>query len=239
MRDNLRSGSFLPTTSPYSDGKTCNSSVFGLGGTSGIGALEDDIVDWIFVELRDKNNAATLLYGRSALLQRDGDVVEIDGVSDLSVVIPYDDYFIAVKHRNHLGIMSNSVISLHGSTTLVDFTNSGTPIFGNNSRVLLDNGSMALWAGDVNGDGQVRYLGPNNDTNVLKNIVVNEPGNNANSNFYPFTGYHSSDINMDGQIRYLGPGNDTNILKSIVLGHPSNGTVSNFFPFSSQVPNQP
>ncbi|NQY29616.1 MAG: hypothetical protein HRT69_09100, partial [Flavobacteriaceae bacterium] len=46
MNDDLRIGSYIPTTSPYSDNLTCNTSVFTAIGN-------DAIVDWVFVELRD------------------------------------------------------------------------------------------------------------------------------------------------------------------------------------------
>ena len=46
MRDDLRVGGLIPTTSPYADGLTCNASVFTATGS-------DAIVDWVWVELRD------------------------------------------------------------------------------------------------------------------------------------------------------------------------------------------
>jgi hypothetical protein len=236
MRDDLRIGGLIPTISPYTDALSCDSSVFNTGGSSGTGLIDDDIVDWVFVELRDSNDATSILYSRSAFLQRDGDIVAEDGISDVSILAAYDDYYLALKHRNHLGVISNSVITLNESTTITNFTDNSLMTLGTNSQVLLDSGFMALWAGDFNGDGQVRYLGPNNDTNFLKSIVINEPGNDTNSNFYPFSGYNNSDIDLNGQIRYLGPNNDTNILKFIVVGHPSNESLSNFFPFTSQIP---
>ena len=42
----------------------------------------DAIVDWVFVELRNASGN-TVVDSRAALLQRDGDVVDVDGVSPL------------------------------------------------------------------------------------------------------------------------------------------------------------
>ncbi len=95
-----------------------------------------------------------------------------------------------------------------------------------------------MWPGDVNENGQIKYLGPNNDANGIKDHILDPAfGNTTGSNFYPCTGYQNSDINMNGQIRYLGPGNDTNTLKDIILSHTVNTTFSNFFPIMMQIPN--
>jgi hypothetical protein len=231
MNDNLRQGGHIPTTSPYADAATCNASVFTVTGT-------DAIVDWVWVELRAENNSTKLINGKSALLQRDGDIVGLDGVTNLIMQASPTNYFVVVKHRNHLGAMSAAVVALNKTTaTVVDFKSNALTTYGTNARATLSSGSMALWAGDVNGNGQVRYLGPGNDTNIIKDAVLGHAENGTNSNYYPFTGYYNADINMNGQVRYLGPGNDTNTLKDIVLSHPANGTFSNYFPFNVQITN--
>ncbi|MFP4846555.1 hemagglutinin protein [Winogradskyella sp. PE311] len=231
MNDDLRVAGLIPTSSPYVDNATCNASVFSVTGT-------DAIVDWVWIEVRASNDNTKLLNGKSALLQRDGDIVDVDGISTLTMNAPPKDHYVVVKHRNHLGVMSENPIALaEDITTIVDFTDSGFDTFGTNAQSILDSGDTALWAGDVNNNGQVRYLGPNNDTNSIKDAVLFDSGNTSSSNFYPYTAYDNADINMNGQVRYLGPGNDTNILKDIILLHPNNGTLSNFFPFFTTVPN--
>ncbi|WP_452230926.1 hemagglutinin protein [Lacinutrix sp. MEBiC02404] len=223
MNDNLRSSNYLPTTSPYADAATCNPSVFSVTGNQAI-------VDWVWVELRAANDNQKLINGKSALLQRDGDVVALDGLSDLVMYAAPTNYYIVVKHRNHLGAMSATTIGLNeNAATLVDFTTPAFATLGTNSQANLS-GTMALWAGDVNGNNQSRYLGPNNDASALKNAIVNHSGNTTSSNYYPFTGYNNADINMNGQVRYLGPNNDSAILKNVIVNHPSNTSFSNYFP---------
>ena len=149
-------------------------------------------------------------------------------------------YYVVIKHRNHLGVMSGSPIALSASTTTVDFTNSAFVTFGagGNGQVILGSGDQAMWAGDANANGQVRYLGAGNDTNTIKDNVLNPiNGNPSNSNFYFYNGYDNADVDMNGLIRYLGANNDTSILKDIILSHPANGSLSNFFPFFTGVPN--
>jgi hypothetical protein len=64
------------------------------------------IVDWILLELRSKDNPATVLASRAALLRRDGLVVDVDGTSPVAVPLPVGDYYVAIQHRNHLGAMA-------------------------------------------------------------------------------------------------------------------------------------
>ncbi|WP_417199727.1 hemagglutinin protein [Bizionia sp.] len=230
MNDNLRLNAIIPTTSPYADLATCNASVFSVTGANAI-------VDWVWVELRAANDNTKRITGKSALLQRDGDVVGLDGVTSLIMNAAPSNYYVVVNHRNHLGAMSAGTIGLNANTaSVVDFTNSGFATYGTMAQAILISGNMALWAGDVNGNNQVRYLGPSNDSATLKTIVLNAPGNASGSNYFPYASYNLGDINLNGVVRYLGPGNDKGILKNIILNHPANPS-SNYFPISQQIPN--
>ncbi|TYB76450.1 hemagglutinin protein [Bizionia myxarmorum] len=230
MNDNLRQNILLPTTSPYADAATCNASVFSITGNNAI-------VDWVWVELRSANDNTKRINGKSALLQRDGDVVGVDGLSNLIMEAAPTNYYVVVNHRNHLGAMSAATIGLNETTTsIVDFTNSSFSTYGTTAQVVLDSGSKALWAGDVNGNNQVRYLGPSNDSASLKTIVLGAPGNTSGGNYFPYAAYNLGDINLNGVVRYLGPGNDKGILKNIILNHPSNSN-SNYYPITEQIPN--
>ena len=65
----------------------------------------DAIVDWVFVELRDETDSLTVLRTLSALVQRDGDIVNAaDGGVIFLDSIP-ENFFAVVKHRNHLGAL--------------------------------------------------------------------------------------------------------------------------------------
>jgi len=100
MRDNLRTANpvLIPTTSPY-DSTVCDPSVFLVTGNNAI-------VDWVFVTLRDSTDPTVVIAAQSALLQRDGDVVDPDGSTSLEFSVPQSSYYIAITHRNHLGILS-------------------------------------------------------------------------------------------------------------------------------------
>lgn len=230
MRDDLRVQGIIPTTSPYVDALSCSASIFNTTGANAI-------VDWVWVELRDATTNTTVVASQSALLQRDGDIVALDGVSSLIFNIPSKDYYVVINHRNHLGIMTNSLLTLTSVVSLLDFTDATNDItYGTNAQTVfgMPTDVLGMWAGDVNNNDQVRYLGPSNDTNSIKTAVINHSGNTSGSNFYPYTEYDNADLDLNGQVRYLGPGNDTNTLKSIILAHPDNTSSSNFFPFSQQ-----
>lgn len=240
MRDDLRAGNFLPTISPYVDSITCAASVFNLGGSTGTGEVSDDIVDWVWVELRAANDNTNVLDAKSALIQRDGDIVNIDGLSNLQFDLVPEDYFISIKHRNHLSVMTNTAIPLSSTAVTIDFTDSLNPIsYGLQAQanLAMPSGVLALWAGNVNGDIYIKYQGATNDTNQIKDQILAEPGNSANSNLHTFMAYNPADVDMDAQIRYQGSGNDSNRIKDIILAHPDNlGNPSNLFQIKERLP---
>ncbi len=64
----------------------------------------------MFLELRNTTVSPgnTVLQTRSALVQRDGDIVDIDGVSPVTFNnVASANYVIAVRHRNHLGLSTD------------------------------------------------------------------------------------------------------------------------------------
>ena len=239
MRDDLRLADYIPTTSPYTDALTCASTVFNDGGTSGTGTADDNIVDWVEVELRDLNDNTTIIETRSALLQRDGDIVDVDGLSSVTMSSWATNYYVTINHRSHLSVMTVSTITLDNTVKAVDFTDVNNQItYGSNAQTDfgMPTDVVAMWAGDASRNGQVRFLGPGNDLNSLKSYVLSDLGNTSGSSSYPVTGYSDADINLNGQARFLGPGNDNNILKSIILANPENSSSSTSFPISQQIP---
>ncbi|PHS03672.1 MAG: hemagglutinin protein [Kordia sp.] len=241
MRDDLRIAGYIPTISPYGDGLICASTVLSLGGTSGTGADNDDIVDWVFVELRDVSDNTIIKSSQSALLQRDGHIVSIDGISDLLFNnLTSNDFYIAIRHRNHLSIMSANSIALSVTTTVLDFTDANNQItFGTNAQSTygMPNGAVGMWAGNAGADTSVRYQGSGNDTNTIKDNVLADVDNITSSNLHSFTGYNYADVNLDGTIRYQGSGNDSNTIKDVILAHPNNqSSPSNLFLILEQLP---
>ncbi len=124
MTTDLNTATMVPETEPYTASSYAH---VGGGGEMTTTAIisANDIVDWVVVELRDKANSASIVATRSALLRKDGCVVDMDGTSSVAFEnVVEDDYYIAVRHRNHLGVMTNAAVSLiAGSTTIANILN--------------------------------------------------------------------------------------------------------------------
>jgi hypothetical protein len=255
MRDDLRtaSPSQIPNLEPYTGLANSRFTHVGGGGeTMGAGVLSaagnDAIVDWVFVELRDKNNPATILKTRSALVQRDGDVVEsTDGISPLTFTGAVgESYYVSVKHRNHLGAMTAGAIAMTATGTLVDFTTMTAaqtyhlPGYDGFEQVDV-NGKMALWAGNTNADKKVKYVGVGNDQIPVFGQAVNYVTNTTQQYNFDFATpvYLSGDINMDAKVKYRGPNNDTSfIFFNVITKYAlmNTGALYNYDLFIEQLP---
>ncbi len=175
MNDDLREDDLIPNTSPYNDGLLTTAAVLNVTGT-------DAIVDWVWVELRDATDRTIALEGRSALLQRDGNIVGVDGVSAVSFNATADNYYVLISHRNHLSILSATPVAIDGAT-FVDLSSDPLDVFGNTNAVAaMGGGIYALYGGDFNEDGQIL------NTDIAGVLPLSGT-----------SGYSNSDSNMDGQ----------------------------------------
>ncbi|MFY7988346.1 MAG: hemagglutinin protein [Flavobacterium sp.] len=255
MRDDLRVANVIPTLEPYTamantrfthvggGGETTTNTVLGQTGN-------DAIVDWVFVELRDANNPSTVVRTKSALVQRDGDVVDAtDGISPLTFTGAVgQSYYVSVKHRNHLGAMTASPIVMTTSGTIVDFTSmtaaqlwNSTSSYDGFEQVDV-NGKMALWAGNSNADNKVKYVGVNNDQTPVFSQVLNSSGNTTLNYNYDFATpvYISGDINMDAKVKYRGVNSDPiYIFFNVITKYATlnSGSLYNYDLFTEQIPN--
>ena len=116
MQDQLRLNNQLPLLSPYVEDNN-----FTLVNDYGDLVLNQEIldafdedgeakVDWVFLELRSELDPTVVLATRSALLQRNGWIVDLDGASPVRFDLEAGSYFLAIKHRNHLGLMSSEPV---------------------------------------------------------------------------------------------------------------------------------
>ena len=212
----------------------------------------DSIVDWVFVELRDSADSSVVIATRSALLQRDGDVVDVDGVSPLVFSsVSATSYFVSINHRNHLGVMTENALPLSSLPTTVDFTDPSIALFhltanadGLEQFQVPDSGGnptgiQALWAGDVAADGTVVFSGQDNDVDDLFESIDLAPGNIFDSTNFVLLGYHQGDANMNGAAVYAGQNNDTDFIFANIDLHPNNIFSSTNFSIIEQLPTSP
>ena len=206
MNDDIRTAALVPLVEPYTGIAYPHVSGGGEGTTAPVLAItgNDAIVDWVVLELRDATDPSVVLITRSALLQRDGDVVDLDGVSPVRFGHPAGSYHVAVRHRNHLGVMTASPVALSGTPLLMDFTTDATVVWGLDARMSMTGTfpAQVLWSGDVSFDGEVKYTGSAND----RDLILQRIGGSVPTNTVP--GYYGEDVNMDGEVKYTGLGND-------------------------------
>lgn len=226
MRDPLRSLPDFPLVSPYDDGASIGNSAV---------LTANNIVDWVLVELRDATTPATVVTSKGALLQADGDVVAMDGVSPVGFIVAGSNYHIAIKHRNHLGVMTAASVAISTTTPLVDFANPATAVYGVNARKMV--GSIAvLWPGNANGNTNVIAAGPGNDVSTILGEVLSTPGNYTTNVNYVLAGYRRTDLNLDGKTLAAGPSNDVNIALTSVFVHPGNSVTAANYIVQQQLP---
>ena len=159
----------------------------------------DSIVDWVLLQVVTPTNE--IIESHALLLKATGDVVNTRGSHMLSLHYPIEGNSIAIRHRNHLGVL------YHGYPTngqLVDFTLTSTPLYGTNAEAS-DGMYCAMWAGDVNHNGQIGYTGPSNDRDpILARLGGAVTG--------ILVGYYDEDVNLNGTVKYTGSGNDRDII---------------------------
>lgn len=105
-------GSSVPLTQPYSNTPW----VYNGAETTDLTFINtNNIVDWVYLELRtgaSAGTATTIVSKRAALLRNDGVILDLDGSVDIDFGgVSSGDYYIAVYHRNHLPVISSTVVT--------------------------------------------------------------------------------------------------------------------------------
>lgn len=237
MHDTLRVTGQIPLSEPYTllnflpigyaGGETISPSMLALSGNNAI-------VDWVHVELRSGAPSYNKVASINALLQRDGDVVDVNGNHLYFNQLCPGNYFVSIKHRNHIGVMSATSIMLNNiSTPLVDFTTSNSvwvkPGVANPPRKS-EGGYFLLWSGDTRTDKNVKYNGLNNDKDpIIYAVGLATP----NQILYPV--YRTEDVNMDARVKYNNADNDKNFMLNQVIMSNANQSANNVI--SQHVPN--
>jgi len=219
MSDSLRVAGSIPVQEPYTalgyaqvggGGETVQASVFNTTGNNAI-------VDWVLLELRTGSPAYAVAATRAALLQRDGDVVDMNGTSPVQFGIAPGSYRVVIRHRNHLGAMTLNAVTLSTTPTTVDFRSASTATYGTQAQRTIGTNNV-LWAGNNYNDGALKYTGLNNDRDP---ILVRIGGTIATN---IVSGYFVEDVNMDGFARYTGIRNDRDIILVNIGGIISTNT---------------
>ena len=193
---------------------------------------DDAIVDWMLIELRNAEDETEIIAYSTVAMQRDGDIITEDGEGLINFPeLPEGEYYVAIRHRNHLPLMTDQPITLSvENAPLVDFTDLNLPVRGDALGGRIINGERSLWAGDFNEDGKVIYQGPYNDVFFLFSRVLGDGGNSGFLANYIVQDYDLHDFNLDGKVIYQGPNNDrASLLYHTVMIHGgNNGFLANY-----------
>ena len=194
-------------------------------------------VDWMLLELRDVDDPVKRVAAKATLLQRDGDVINAETGSTNIVFrgVPPGDYYVVLRHRNHIGVMTATRLSLTETATVIDFTQPSYAVYGNNQRYLAGDKAF-LWAGDANNSNSVVGSGPGSDANIMLGSLLISPDNTLVTTHFKMAGYYATDLNLDGLTVFSGPGNDLNLLFGNIMVHPLNDNSNANFVIYGAVP---
>lgn len=220
MTTSLNSGGVLPLAHPY------NTTPFNYSGTESVTSIPNaSVVDWVLVELRKPSSglaadagASTIIGRKAGFLLNTGAIVSTDGTTPISFDIEKQGTaFVVVRHRNHLGVMSNGILADETGLFTNDFTvliNAYKDVnaFSDPMVLLTNAGGYGLWAGDANKSGSV-------NATDLSSVKVNI----ANA----VSGYTLADVNLSGGHNAT----DASLTKSTISTAGSSSTPAR--PFSA------
>ena len=210
MRSTLAENGLLPTSEPYT------ALGFAPDDPGAIVAPElleatgaEALVDWVLLELRGNDTGFPLIERRVALLRADGQVISNTGSFQVPFQNDVEGTHLVVRHRNHLPVMTAAALLSNGQR--VDLRTPGVALYGQEPAWSIG-AQRALWPGDVNGDGRVRYSGAGNDRDPVLVAIGSEIPSLVEQ------GYLMEDVNLDGLVKYTGARNDRDIILSTIGG---------------------
>ncbi|HET6273646.1 MAG TPA: hypothetical protein VFG32_11735, partial [Bacteroidota bacterium] len=197
MSPTLNSSGLLPLSQPYT------ASPFSYSGTESVPSIPNaQVVDWVMLELRTGTGAATKFATRAGFILSNGLLADLNGSSPMAfTTIDPGSYYIVVRHRNHLAVMSTNAVALSNSGPLYNFTTAQTQAFGTSPMKDLGGGVYGMLSGDGNASGGV---------NVTDRNLVWRPQNGT-------LGYLAGDYNLSGGV---------NVTDRNLFWRPNNGFVS-------------
>jgi hypothetical protein len=176
----LRHDSYLPLTQPF------NTAPWSYTGTETVAAVPEAAVDWVLVELRTGTAANTMFTRHAGWLMTDGSIRAFPGSSPIGFSgFDPGNYYVVVRHRNHLAIMSAAAIPISSASANYDFTTGQAQAFGATPMIQVGS-AFCMIAGDANGSGDIT-------------ILDRAAWRTENS----LLGFRSADFNLSGDVTIL------------------------------------
>ena len=168
----------VPTSSPYTQDPAYPN--------RGVSSMPANIIDWVLVQLYNTSKDS-IIATKSALLKNNGQIVADDGTTTQIIMNAVaDSYYVAVRHRNHLTIMTKDPVYFDWTTTTnINFISDSTLYHSASSAKKQESTYWCVCAGDVNQDGEITTT---DYTTWYNSARIGE------------SGYKVSDINLDGQV---------------------------------------
>lgn len=182
----LQEQNLIELTQPYSG------SPYLYNGTESVSTIPSGVVDWVLVEARagiananSERNTITI-ETQAGFLMEDGNIRDLDGNSGLTFhcLLPNEAYHFAIRHRNHLDVLTSVPIN-PTTSTLYDFTIASEQALGVGQLKESEDGVFVLYGGDFTQDGVIQVS--DYDNWALEPAVVGT--------------YSPSDGNLDGVIQ--------------------------------------
>ena len=161
-------------------------------GTESVASLNDipaNATDWLLIELRNATDDSIIEAQRAVFLLNDGTVQDIDGnAGAFFTSLSAGDYFIIVRSRNHLAIMSSVAVTLgNTAVTAYDFSIEANVLGGEPQVAEVDTDVFAMLAGDFESGGTITVA----DFNLF------------NSQASAINSFVDGDANLDGNVTVI------------------------------------
>jgi endoglucanase len=248
MWDSLSKKSLIPSTTPYGTIPYTNGFILKTNAApetitpSLLSATGNyAVVDWVLVQLRSASNKNIIVASKSALLLRNGLLAEAStGNTILEFLdVPNGDYYVSIKHRNHLGVLTRFPIALgNTANTLLDFTSTSLPLFSYTGKASnpvplsgptkVINGKRCLYAGNCNlsaAGNAYKFITYNNTQYSDRQALLTATGANG-----VLSGYSIYDCDLNGLARFNGLNPDRFVILNTCLN-------SNTVIITEQTPN--
>ncbi|MCB2219846.1 MAG: Ig-like domain-containing protein [Bacteroidetes bacterium] len=227
METTLNSFNYIPLAQPFNPSLPYYdnaSPVWRYTGSESVGAIPANVTDWVLVQLRDATSpanatSATIVEQKAAFVLNTGVVVGLNGIDPLLFTAAIsENLYVVIFHRNHLGVISASELTLSGGSYSWDFTTgSGQAYGGINGHKQLEPGVWGMISADGNGNGLIQ----NTDETAVWKVDLGQ------------SGYKGGDFNLNGLVQNT---DETNYWKVNLGAGGQTPGKSNNTGYQSQVP---
>lgn len=207
------------------------------GNSTTVASIPANTVDWIEVQLRDSGTPGTIIKKYSFFVDNNGNVLNTNGTVGTKLTgVAKASYYVAVKHRNHLGVMTASAINFAGAGPFAFDFSAGASLYGTNPMRNMGS-KWALWAGDTDGNNSVSFGASPSDITPISNAVINDPGNPSfNPLWFGAATYSNADSDMNSFVQFGSSPSDITPVSASVLNNPANGSSNPLVLLTQQLP---